>query len=307
MNIFMDRVDFNSTAGPHWFGRKLADCLTKNGHNIVPPFGDHKVDAHLAFVQASGRIPDVPLFQRLDGIWYNTEVDYNDMNTPIKATYDIADGVIFQSEWSKKPVETHFGKAENSKVIHNGVDFSIIQSVSPATGLEDYEKVWSCAAGWEGEPPNNAPRYIKRLEENIRYFQEHSGDRDILCVAGEVSYLPNPDPQKIIFLGELDIPNLYSLYRRSSYFLHLGRFDNCPNVVIDARAAGCQIICTSLGGTQEVAGKDAIIIEEDEWDFTPFAYNVPTTLDFTRNRVNTYDKDISIEYVSLQYLRFIGE
>ena len=78
-------------------------------------------------------------------------------------------------------------------------------------------------------------------------------------------------------------------------------------MVIDARAAGCQIICSSLGGTQEVAGKDAIIIEEDEWDFTPFAYNVPTTLDFTRKKKNIYDKDISIDYVASQYLKFMGE
>ena len=305
MNVLFDRVDWYSTAGPHWFARKLAQFFDKMGHGINLDI--HHTDAQLSFVIATMKHPEIPLFQRLDGIWYNTEVDWKEMNDPIQKTYDIADGVIFQSEWSKKLVETHFGKADNFRVIHNGVDFEVIENTPAATGLDAYEKVWSCAAGWEGEPPNNAPRYIKRLEENIRYFQEHSGDKDILCVAGELNYLPNPDRKKILFLTELDIPSLLSLYKRSDYFLHLGKFDNCPNVVIDARAAGCQIICTSLGGTQEVAGKDAIIIEEDEWDFTPFAYNVPTTLDFTRKRANTYDKDISMEYVALQYLKFMGE
>ena len=190
-------------------------------------------------------------------------------------------------------------------VIHNGVDIKMIQDTPPAEGLDAYDKVWSCAADWEGEPPNNAPRYQKRLEENIRYFQEHSGDSDILCVAGRLNYLQTPDPMKIIFLGELSVHDLISLYRRSDYFLHLGKFDNCPNVVTDARAAGCQIICTSLGGTQEVAGKDAIIIEEDEWDFTPFAYNVPTVLDFSRKKNNKYDQDISMEGVADKYLEFM--
>ena len=302
MNIMFDHVDWNSTAGPHWFARKLAEYLQKNGHGI----NDSKnFDAQLSFVIATQKLNGVPLFQRLDGIWYNTEVDWKQMNEPIERTYEIADGVVFQSEWSKKLVETHFGKADNFKVIHNGVDFDVIKTIPAATGLDEYEKVWSCAAGWEGEPPNTAPRYIKRLEENIRYFQEHSGNKDILCVAGELNYLSNPDPQKILFLGELDTPSLLSLYKRSNYFLHLGKFDNCPNVVIDARAAGCQIICTSLGGTQEVAGKDAIVIEEDEWDFTPFAYNVPTILDFTRKRANTYDKEISMDFVSDRYLDFM--
>ena len=303
MRILFDHVDWNSTAGPHWFARKLADYLYRNGHAI----NQQDSDVQLSFVIATQVIESLPLIQRLDGIWYNTEVDYVKMNEPIKQTYDVADGVIFQSEWSKKLVETHFGKADRCAVIHNGTDIQIVKDTPPAEGLDAYEKVWSCASGWEGEPPNNAPRYIKRLEENIRYFQEHAGEKDILCVAGELKYLENPDPTKIIFLGELSIHDLFSLYRRSDYFLHLGKFDNCPNVVIDARAAGCQIICSSLGGTQEVAGKDAIIIEEDEWDFTPFAYNVPTTLDFTRKKKNIYDKDISMEYVSLQYLKFMGE
>ena len=94
----------------------------------------------------------------------------------------------------------------------------------------------------------------------------------------------NPDPQKILFLGELGITNLFSLYRRSDYFIHLGRFDNCPNVVVDARAAGCQIICSSLGGTIEVAGTGATVIEEDEWDFVSFECNVPSSLDFSRKK-----------------------
>ena len=91
------------------------------------------------------------------------------------------------------------------------------------------------------------------------------------------------------------------------YFIHLGRFDNCPNVVVEARAAGCHIICSSLGGTQEIAGKDADVILEPEWDFVPFECNVPVGLDFTQKKENTYNKDISIDYVSDEYLKFLGE
>ena len=303
MNILFDCVNFNSTAGPSWFARKLAAYLKTQGHEI----NGRNPDVQLSFVFATQKNEGVPIFQRLDGIWYNAEVDYTKMNEPLNKTYDIADGVIFQSEWSRRLVESQFGACANYTVIPNGADIEQINRTDAATGLDDYEKVWLCASSWEGEPPNNAPRYIKRLEENIRYFQEHSGARDVLCVAGEVSYLDNPDPVKIIFFGDLAIDDLFPLYKRADYFLHLGRLDNCPNVVIDARAAGCQIICSSLGGTQEVAGKDAIVIEEDEWDFTPFAYNVPTRLDFSRKRANQYDRDISIACVAAKYLDFFSK
>ena len=301
MNILFDNVDWNSTAGPHWFGRKLASHLNQNGHGI----NTGNDDVQLSIVMASQKREGLPLIQRLDGIYYDTAKDYVQMNAPIKATYDVADGVVFQSEWSKKLVESQFGPAKKYAIINNGTDIDVIQSIPPATGLDDFDKVWSCASSWFYE--DGTQRYIKRLEENIRYFQEHSGENDILCIAGDVRDFKNPDDDKIVFLGELGLTELFSVYRRSDYFIHLGRFDNCPNVVVDARAAGCHIICSSLGGTIEVAGKDATVIEEDEWDFVPFECNVPSSLDFSGKMKNRYEKDISIDFVSDRYLEFFGE
>ena len=301
MNILFDNVDWNSTAGPHWFGRKLASHLNQNGHGI----NTGNDDVQLSIVMASQKREGLPLIQRLDGIYYDTAKDYVQMNAPIKATYDVADGVVFQSEWSKKLVESQFGPAKKYAIINNGTDIDVIQSIPPATGLDDFDKVWSCASSWFYE--DGTQRYIKRLEENIRYFQEHSGENDILCIAGDVRDFENPDDDKIVFLGELGLTELFSVYRRSDYFLHLGRFDNCPNVVVDARAAGCKIICSSLGGTVEVAGTNATVIKEDDWNFVPFECNVPSSLDFSRKMNNIYEKDILMDFVSDRYLEFFGE
>ena len=38
---------------------------------------------------------------RLDGIWFNSDQDYNLQNAPIKYAYDNADTVVFQSEFNK--------------------------------------------------------------------------------------------------------------------------------------------------------------------------------------------------------------
>jgi len=302
VNILFDNVSWNSNAGPHWFARKLAETLKNKGHitNSLPE------DSHvqLSLVIAGQRYQWLPIIQRLDGIYYDTQKNYKVMNEPIHATYNMASGVVFQSEWSKKLVESFFGPAEKYAIIHNGADVDSIQNTAPATGLEKYDKVWSCASSWFYE--DGTQRYIKRLGENIRYFQEHSGDNDILCVAGDVKDFVNPDPSKIMFLGELQIGQLYSLYRATDNFIHLGRFDNCPNVVVDARAAGCHIICSSLGGTVEVAGSDSTVIVEDDWDFVPFKCNVESTLDFSQVDLSpSKGKDISMDHVADKYLNFL--
>ncbi len=42
----------------------------------------------------------------------------------------------------------------------------------------------------------------------------------------------------------------------------------------------------------------------EEWDFVPFECNVPSSLDFSKKVENTYDKDISMDFVSNEYLDF---
>ena len=303
MNFIFDNVDFNSTAGPYWFANKLRKSFENKGH-IVNEL-DMMPDAQLSFVSASERISGVPLFQRLDGIWYDTETDYKKMNEPIKNTYDVADGVIFQSKFDHDFISHHFGVHSNYAIIHNGSDLDYIQDIPVAIGLENIPTVWTCASSWVNA--SGSLRHNKRLNENIRYFQEHSSSSDILCVAGDVGTLESPDPTRIVFLGELAVFSLISLYKRSDWFIHLAAQDHCPNVVVDAKAAGCRIVCASSGGTAEIAGKDAVVvIDSNEHGFVAYNYNVPTTLDFSKKIDNWHDDlDLSIDTVADQYLEFI--
>ena len=76
MNICFDNIDWRSTAGPHWFGRKLAGHLDQNGHGI----NTGSDDVQLSIVMASQKVEGLPLIQRLDGIYYDTAKDYVLMN-----------------------------------------------------------------------------------------------------------------------------------------------------------------------------------------------------------------------------------
>ena len=94
--------------------------------------------------------------------------------------------------------------------------------------------------------------------------------------------------KRIFLLGEIDYMSLLSLYKRSKKFIHLAYIDHCPNVVVDAQAAGCHIICSSTGGTKEVV-KNGTIVQEEVWDMKPCKLYKPPALDFSnvKNVSNT--------------------
>ena len=292
MKIKLENVNFNSNSGPNSFGKKLQKYLLRSGHEVC---GDN-YDSILCFIETNRDFPGEKLFQRLDGIYFNTDFDYNNQNQNILKTYNRADGVIFQSNFNKQLTEKYFGTHKNSTIIHNGADVELIKNIKPIQNkiLDQYENVWSCAASW---------RPHKRLKDNIRYFLEHKEENDCLVVAGNPDYhIKEPN---IFYVGELNYEKLLSLYKRSKHFIHLAWLDHCPNVVVDAKASGCQIICSSAGGTKEIAGLTATVIVEDEWDYKPTKLYKPPSIDFTQKIKNVYDVEYNMLNVAEKYVSFI--
>ena len=99
---------------------------------------------------------------------------------------------------------------------------------------------------------------------------------------------------------------LISVYKASDTFIHLGRYDNCPNVVNDARACGCDIVCSEVGGTKEIAGIGSIVIE-DYWDYEPEEVNILRPLDFNKMYINHCDMPIDMVQVTRKYSDFFSE
>ena len=295
MNIHLENVNLNNTSGPNHFASKLVKYASKAGvnfdHNAAP-------DVRLCFIETHADNPkNIPLYQRLDGIYFNISQPYKIQNANIEKTYNKSTGVIFQSNFNKILTTEYFGEHSNSIVIHNGADLEFIEK-TPALNhpsLDKFDNVWSCASSW---------RPHKRLNENIRYFLEHSSEKDCLVIAGK-SEEKIDKSGRIFYVGNIDITKLISLYKRSKYFLHLAWLDHCPNVVVDARASGCQIICSSAGGTKEIAGPDAIVIEEDEWDFKPVKLYEPPTVNFDKKIKNEWDIDYNMKTAATKYKDFL--
>mgnify|MGYP003655255178 FL=1 len=270
MNVHLDNVNLASTTGPNSFAQKLIKYGPKNGCTFDI---SKDPDAYLCFIESARKEYSIPMFQRVDGIYFNTRSDYNLQNRNIKRTYDMSTGVIFQSEFNRRLTTKYFGEHPNTIVIHNGADHEKISNIKSLDNsiLDGYEAVWSCASNW---------RPHKRLKDNIQYFLKHSSERECLVVAGSTKYPKSHD--RVFFVGDLPHDALIALYKRSKYFLHLAWLDHCPNVVVDARASGCKIVCSSAGGTREIAGPDAIVLEEEDWDMSPVDLYSPPKINFNK-------------------------
>lgn len=292
MNLFLENVDLKSNSGPNSFGQKLFKYMPPCGVTIN---NTPEPDAYLCFIESGRTTHNAPLFQRLDGIYFNSSFNYNAQNSNIKRTYEMATGVIFQSNFNKELTFKYFGPHNNYAIIHNGADLELINSVEKIK-IDKYENIWSCASSW---------RPHKRLSENIRYFIEHAGPNDGLIVAGKVDN--KFEHERVHYVGELTTEKLFGLYKASKYFIHLAWLDHCPNVVVDAMASGCQIICSSAGGTKEIAGKNAIIIEEKTWDYSPVELYSPPPIDFSHKTQNTWHKNEQFDMNSVcqKYYNFI--
>jgi len=290
MKIGLDNVNLSSQNGPNSFANKMIPHFIKSGHELVTM---PDADIMLCFIESMYAKAKVPRIQRLDGIYYNTRFDYNQQNANILRTYKETDGVVFQSNYGKELITRFFGEPPRHQIIHNGADVETINKVQPLPNTRNGD-IWSCAASW---------RPHKRLGENIKYFLEHKKENDILIVAGDTPKIVE-DPN-IAYAGQLTQIQLYSLYKASKYFIHLGWLDCCPNVVVDARACGAHIICTTSGGTSEIAGKSATVIVEPEWDFNPTDLYSPPALDFSSIINNDTETEYDMSVVTNKYLSFM--
>jgi len=292
----------SSDSGPNSFTSRLFRVLSSE-FNCEFTHLPEIADIEFCLIQEA-IVKSKPRITRLDGIYFNTEQRYQDLNRLIKKTYDASDAVIFQSSFNRKLIEKWFGRHKNGHVIHNGPSTREIKLI-PSLDLKSMTNgadAWFCASSW---------RPHKRLRENIRYFLEFSPADSILIIAGkgiskdEFSDLVKGNESRIFYVGHLDRNMLIGLGNACSTFIHLAYLDHCPNVVVDARASDCKIICSSTGGTCEIAGRDAVVVEEDEWDFSPIDLYNPPPMNFSNIRVENKDSiDIlSLRDVSEKYYR----
>ena len=302
MKIHFSNVNFSSSTGPNTFGSRLANELTKKGHQIVNQ--NEIYDIFLCFIEPSSKPREGSKFiHRLDGIWFKPE-EYHTHNKWIKWSYENADHVIWQSNFDKKMTLKHWGSPKKGSIIHNGINVRKFNQLHPDVEKikNSFDRIFVCSASWHRQ---------KRLKENVLLYKSIKKEKDALLVLGKnPDYIENED--NIFYLGHLPHEICLQIYSISDWFLHLAWLDHCPNVVIEAMSQGCPVICTDMGGTKEIVKSNGIIIQENNpYNFELTDYDKPYSLDFNPSMF-TLDKkdvlfDLNIEYISNQYIEVFNE
>lgn len=245
---------------------------------------------------------------RLDGIWNNTEMDFNKENKKIIGSLSRANGIIYQSNFSKIMCDKYLGIPNKEyAIIGNGAPIDDAQKTN--------EKIVFVSSRW---------RPHKRLEDAIETFLLADISDSLLWVAGNLElcgikesklkeYRHNP---RIFFLGVLNEKQMKTCLRKAMAFIHLCWLDYCPNGVVEALAAGLPVITNNVGGTCELVENSGgfVLPLDKDYDLMPCQLYSPPKIDRNQvaealrfcflNEIYVKNDHIDIRKIAAKYIRF---
>ena len=206
----------------------------------------------------------LPIVLRIDGIYYDLDTNYKARNASISISNSAADGVVYQSNYSKELCDRFLSprkKGSIYKVVYNGID-----------------PVWSGER--KGHDGINVVviskwRRLKRLKEIIDLFLEFLKivPDSTLHVLGKLHDNKPVKHTKIIYYGMVDRSVVGNILTTADFSLHLCKRDSCPNSVVETISAGVPVITTNkCGGATEVCSmtEGCIVCDGDfDNDFKP--------------------------------------
>lgn len=264
-----------------------------------------------------------PFVFRVDGIIYDSALNCKEryaLNNYNFRGLNTAKGVIFQSQFSKKLVESILKiKPEKSTIIINGTDLTRFSpqgdNMRKQLNIPEDAFVFVTSAKW---------RKHKRLSNAVKAFQLFSQQVEsisYLIVIGNTDEKVN-DPN-IIYLDYIPNNQFPKYLRTGNCYLFLSWLDPCPNSVVEAIACGLPVICSNQGGTREIVDitNGGIVADADrDFDFKVVdLYNPPEVnydvvlnamFDLYRSSAEYRDRidttRIDIKFVAKRYFDFIS-
>jgi glycosyltransferase involved in cell wall biosynthesis len=310
MRIYIERYsDKEHFDGKSLFCNRLGRELSSRGILVTGNDG-MSVDVSLNIVKLKHERSDIKVL-RLDGVCFDRQVNFRRKNLELRKSARGADGVIYQSQFSKSMCDTFLGVACcPHTIIYNGADLKFYEDVRPAK--VNHKNVFLAVSRW---------RVFKRLEETIQCFVAAGVDDSVLYVAGHLkdsginAYKYDHTPN-VIFLGEVNQKTLASYFKVAKASIHLSWFDSCPNSVVEAVAARVPVICGNIAGPKEIvipSGGYCCEIDEPYKYNTVDVYNPPpinkdeviTAMRLcAKEELDIMNSHVDIKHIADKYLQF---
>jgi len=266
--------------GPGTFQSNLTSYLRDQGNQVTYDISDGPFDAILV-INGTRHIPQL-LFEKTRGARIiqrlgNVIQLHRHLDTPILDKLrteismriirfirsHIANAVVYQSEHVMGAWEKNYGEtsAENH-LIYNGVDLDRFHPQGPTLDPHSGIRILS-VEGTQGNDPFNIAFQLSRTLNNRDINHEVlMVGRDRGGFAERVSSIPD-----VRFIGRVEPADLPQYYRGSDLFLSTDILEaGCPNVVLEAMAAGTPVIGVDAGPLPELVGKEGGICVEPPFD-----------------------------------------
>lgn len=236
MKIHIARYDPLRTGGGWSFqrnfgsllGEALFDYPTANIYFITSPSMLERKEVEQA--KQDGK----KIVLRIDNAVRNSR----NRNTGMTRMYDfaqMADLIVYQSNWAKDYLEPFLGK-HNSTVILNGVDLNVY---NPGNRVPNNRYLYSRfnrdeTKNWE------VARYT------FSRIAEHTPDAELFIVGQFSDELRNGNfdfynQERFRYFGVVNEESMAELYRNCQYFIYTYYNDACSNSLIEALVSGCDI------------------------------------------------------------------
>lgn len=252
LRISLDALYKERPSGPNMFMSRLIKCLESN-HGVVFTNKKPHIALGVIFLPQKGAKRIV----RVDGCYYNKAYMSGGINKAVFNAINKADGVIFQSEFSKKMCLKMLGaKPKLNTVIYNGVDQNWISNIAFNKEYAD-SKIFIATASW---------RNSKRPKSIVKSFIHANIPHSRLLMIGKIDKKINHPA--VNYLGKRSSEDIISLLKNSNALIHLCKIESCSNSIIEALSCGIPVVCNNIGGSPELVKNDGIILKCDEpFDF----------------------------------------
>jgi len=192
---------------------------------------------------------------------FNKPLNYY-LNRSNRKVFKKSDGIIFQSQLSKKMHEKFIGISSDDKIyeiILNGVPRDIFSPKKGGVSLEGSPKLVITASFRLHKRLQDAVNIVNSLKKRYKDIKLHViGDMDSLTK----EHISTLDTCNCIFHGRVKSEDLPMFYSSCDVGLSPSIFDPCPNSVIEMMACGLPVITNSQSGASELL-KDKNLIVDD--------------------------------------------
>jgi len=256
------RVNYASAAahkvgGPSTKFRSLTRRFphVEKGFNILYSFNADNTPAGLCRM---AKRAGIPIVYNANGVNYGAGyiVDWRGENKRRRQVLELADYVLFQSEFSREGHRRFLGEPKcPSELLYNAVD---CRRFAPAEARDDRPLTLLTTARFRDLhrllPLLDACAILAPEVPDFRFIVggPFMRSRDEACLRYHCRRLGIGE--KVILSGAYDWAHAESLYRSADIYVHGKYNDTCPQAVIEAMACGLPVVCTSSGGTPELVG-----------------------------------------------------